>query len=527
VATATSINGTSIPSSKTLVATDSTAYVVPSQSGNTGKFLKTDGTVSSWAAVDALPSQTGNSGKFLTTDGSTSSWGAVAGALAQPNEPSSPSDGQIWIDTDGTAPTTVVTRWTEQPAAGTTVLTGNDDYSIPLAYSPGYEQVFLNGVLLSRSGSEYTATNGTSITLASATVAGDIVEVICPLQIATTDTYTQSAVNAAFQANTNNFAAGKNKIINGDMSIWQRGTSYNATAVSSYGAADRYSYYQNGSTAGTNTISRQTFTPGTAPVAGYEGQYFQRWTATTLGTSQTLVSFEQAIENVQTFAGQTATISFWAKSSAAFTTDVVLRQNFGSGGSTSVDTNTSTSTTSTSWTRFTFTVSVPSISGKTIGTSSHLKIAPRFYTITAGATVDIWGLQMESGSTATAFQTATGTIQGELAACQRYYWRTTSTGAAYQLLTGFGSGISTNAAMITLPVPVTMRINPSSVDFSTLALSPDNSAVLAVTNVTIGTGNGNAINVQATATGLLTQYRPYQMIANNSTAAFIGVSAEL
>ena len=48
VATATSINGTSIPSSKTLVATDSTTFVVPSQTGNSGRYLTTDGTVSSW-----------------------------------------------------------------------------------------------------------------------------------------------------------------------------------------------------------------------------------------------------------------------------------------------------------------------------------------------------------------------------------------------------------------------------------------------------------------------------------------------
>jgi hypothetical protein len=52
VATATSINGTTIPASKTLVATDSTTYVVPSQAGNSGKYLTTDGTTSSWAAVD-------------------------------------------------------------------------------------------------------------------------------------------------------------------------------------------------------------------------------------------------------------------------------------------------------------------------------------------------------------------------------------------------------------------------------------------------------------------------------------------
>jgi hypothetical protein len=73
VATATS----TIPSSKTLVATDSTTYVVPSQTGNSGKYLTTDGSVSSWASVDALPSQTGNSGKYLTTNGTTASWAAI------------------------------------------------------------------------------------------------------------------------------------------------------------------------------------------------------------------------------------------------------------------------------------------------------------------------------------------------------------------------------------------------------------------------------------------------------------------
>jgi hypothetical protein len=77
VATATSINGTSIPSSKTLVATDSTEYVVPSQTSNAGKYLTTNGTVSSWGVVDALPSQTGNSGKYLTTNGTAASWASI------------------------------------------------------------------------------------------------------------------------------------------------------------------------------------------------------------------------------------------------------------------------------------------------------------------------------------------------------------------------------------------------------------------------------------------------------------------
>lgn len=50
---------------------------LPSQTGQSGKFLTTNGTSASWAAVDALPSQTGQSGRFLTTDGSIASWASV------------------------------------------------------------------------------------------------------------------------------------------------------------------------------------------------------------------------------------------------------------------------------------------------------------------------------------------------------------------------------------------------------------------------------------------------------------------
>lgn len=47
---------------------------LPSQTGNNGKFLSTNGTTASWETVGGLPSQTGNSGKFLTTDGTDASW---------------------------------------------------------------------------------------------------------------------------------------------------------------------------------------------------------------------------------------------------------------------------------------------------------------------------------------------------------------------------------------------------------------------------------------------------------------------
>jgi hypothetical protein len=51
--------------------------VYPSQTGNSGKYLTTNGSSTSWATVDALPSQTGNSGKYLTTDGTNASWAVL------------------------------------------------------------------------------------------------------------------------------------------------------------------------------------------------------------------------------------------------------------------------------------------------------------------------------------------------------------------------------------------------------------------------------------------------------------------
>jgi hypothetical protein len=100
----------------------------------------------------------------------------------------------------GTTPVLTV-RWSKAPAAGTTSLSGLDDNSVSLVYSVGYEQVYLNGALLSRT-NDYTATNGTTITLTNATVAGDIVEVIANAVVPLTDTYTQSQANGKFINNT-------------------------------------------------------------------------------------------------------------------------------------------------------------------------------------------------------------------------------------------------------------------------------------------------------------------------------------
>jgi hypothetical protein len=77
VTAGTGLTGGGTSGSVTLELDVSSVYVVPSQSGQTGKYLTTDGTTSSWGAVDALPSQTGNSGKYLTTNGTAAAWASI------------------------------------------------------------------------------------------------------------------------------------------------------------------------------------------------------------------------------------------------------------------------------------------------------------------------------------------------------------------------------------------------------------------------------------------------------------------
>ena len=93
-----------------------------------------------------------------------------------------------WFPLLGIAPASQVDRWTKTAAGGETSLSGNDDNAVSLSYTAGTEQVYLNGVLLAR-GSDYTATNGTTITGLTALAASDIAEVITfnPSNILTTD----------------------------------------------------------------------------------------------------------------------------------------------------------------------------------------------------------------------------------------------------------------------------------------------------------------------------------------------------
>jgi hypothetical protein len=227
--------------------------------------------------------------------------------------------------------------------------------------------------------------------------------------------------------------AGKNAVINGDFLINQRGFTSNTT-TNAYNF-DRWLQQNSG---GTFTVTPQTFTPGTAPVATYEGRkYLQGITAGQSAVGHYAI-ITQRIEDVTRYAGTTVTISFFAKADTGTPKiGVELWQDYGTGGSPSAAGTVAQSsvTLSTSWARYSVTVAVPSLTGKTLGTTANTSYLELNLWTSAGSTnaarassigiqnftASIWGVQLEYAASATYFTTATGTLQGELAACQRYY----------------------------------------------------------------------------------------------------------
>jgi hypothetical protein len=235
----------------------------------------------------------------------------------------------------------------------------------------------------------------------------------------------QSNLTNVASINAGPLAGMRNAIINGNFDIWQRGTSF----TGGYGS-DRWITNVNGSTAVT---SRQAFTLGQTDVPG-EPTYFSRTVVTSVANAANYAQLVQLIEDVRTFANQQITVSFWAKADASKPISVQMGQRFGSGGSPSTDVyfGVTKTTIGTSWQKIAITATVPSISGKALGTDNNSSLGIDIWfdagsdlnsrTDTLGqqsGTFDIAQVQVEPGAVATAFERRP--IGTELALCQRYY----------------------------------------------------------------------------------------------------------
>jgi len=326
-----------------------------------------------------------------------------------------------------------------------------------------------------------------------------------------------------YQANQ---AAGKNYLINGAMENWQRGTTSTSTSVY---LADRWFQSIEGATAA--TISQST------SVVPTNYRYSMKMQRTAANTGTGGIGIGQSLETTASIPlqGQIVVMSFWLKAGANFSaasgtvntriftgTGTDQSQATAYGGWTGYAETSGTATATTSWTRYSVTATIP---------SGATQAGVRFFWTpvgTAGAddSLYITGIQMEIGSVATSFTRAGGTLQGELAACQRYYYRSI-TGAAYAVL-GTGYGGSSTVAYTGVTLPVQMRVKPTSVDFSGLATN-FGGAFYAISAGTLSSDSStsNIGWVEWTAGAGMTGGNPYVLRANNNANGFVGFSAEL
>jgi hypothetical protein len=316
-----------------------------------------------------------------------------------------------------------------------------------------------------------------------------------------------------------------NPVLNSAMQIWQRGTSI-TTASATY-TADRW--YASAASAG--TVSRQT-TSDTTNLPSI--QYALRFQRTNGSTSTTDLGLTQSFETVNSipYAGKTISFSFYARAGANYSaTSSALGarvwsgtgtdQNLGVGYTGGAIALNNTATLTTTWQRFTYTGTIP---------TTATEIGIQFFgtpTGTAGANdwYEITGVQIDLGSVALPFRTYSATLAGELAACQRYYWR--NSGDNYNPMGPSGYVTASTTANAYMVLPVEMRVKTASVDFSNIALrdvAGSGYTISAITASVISTTK--VVRLDCTISGATSGRWGFIEISGTS-AGYLGLSAEL
>jgi hypothetical protein len=289
---------------------------------------------------------------------------------------------------------------------------------------------------------------------------------------------------------------GRNKIHNGLFTITQRGLG----AFTSGYTADRWVIQ-----ATTDTVSFTVATINDAArtaIGDEEASSSLQNVFTGNVAAGAFHYIEQRIENVRRLAGKAVTVSFWAIAAAGTPKlGINILQSFGTGGSPSAGVRAlatgNSVTLSTTWTRYTTTITMPSISGKTLGSNNDSFTGLEFF-YSSGATnnaiagnigvqsgtINIWGVQLEIGSTATQLEKRDAPT--ELANCQRFYY---SAPFSLSLYSAAGAGV-----WQTFTLPVNMRATPT--------VNSAGGATSNATAVTFSPLGSDTIQISITATAL-------------------------
>jgi hypothetical protein len=301
----------------------------------------------------------------------------------------------------------------------------------------------------------------------------------------------------------NSTAAGKNLVINGNFEISQRTSSPETATLCGAGTyfLDRWTPHQYQSA----IVSRVAVTSGSGPTSRYALRIGSVTTAQEAWGSRMVIA--QKVESLNTYKvrGQRVTLSFWVRfsnsnfTSIANTTDSTYG-NFSyligyhttttdaATGTTGIDSqnwseilNTnSTGSLPTSWTKITLNGTVPT-------NANNILVRFGFNALGSSTTqgqywYEIADVQLETGSSATAFSLSFGDIQGELAKCHRYYWRETG----FQSSGGSQSAFDNNVwfSLQTFN-PVPMRATPTPAIESTPYIMDFASNLRSITSVNV------------------------------------------
>jgi hypothetical protein len=403
-------------------------------------------------------------------------------------------------------------------------------------------------------GAKNVTVQGSTALVANQLIAGSIATVLYDgtrFQLTSSSSNTLVTSNLTVDSINNGQLAGmRNKLINGDMTISQRGATFAAIANSAY-ALDRW-------TIGYVTSAAATVTQNSDVPSGDEFQNSLRVAVTTADATIATGDFfnvRQRIEgyNARDLIGRTFTLSFWVRSSKTGTHCVAF-------------TNTSTPDRSyvaeytinaaDIWEKKSITVTGGLITAGTWNWTNGIGLQV-LWSLAAGATFQttpnawqtgafvatanqvncldadtnifaITGTQLEIGGRATPFEHRP--FGAELALCQRYYVRF-SPGAAARVL-GSGQCFSTTQVAALIKFPVTMRARPSALeqtgtasDYSVLDATITQIALNAVPTYSGFTTNSAALLVAVVASGLVAGNATH--FNSNSATAYVGWSAEL
>ena len=332
--------------------------------------------------------------------------------------------------------------------------------------------------------------------------------------------------------------AGKNFVINGGMDIWQRGTSFTNAGSTTANTADRWVAYRGGFSTGLSVSRQPTSDTTNLPFI----QYCARVQRASGDTQTAFLGFQTTLEtsNSIPMAGKIVTLSFWARAGANFSStsnqlnaSVVYGtgtdQNYITGftGFTQI-VNVNVTLTST-WKLYSFTGTVGSI-------ATQLAISfGETPTGTAGANdyFDITGVQLEIAPQATPFSRAGGSIGGELALCQRYFYKVYSSAAtSINEKIAIGQATSGTTAIFQIPLPITMRLAPSgtisSLGSSSVAIiNSANTTAYGCTSFGYDSATPNNVSLTASLGSSLLTAGNASTLLGNANGWYLGFSAEL